>query len=327
MLSLVLGAPCAVRAQPPDPIDRTEEARLALRPEARALGRQVEALRKRDPKRALALLDAFFDKKPLLTSSVALLLRLRADIQLENFKDAAGALDTYDFAREWNATANPKLPLYAEIELLVGEAQTLLADKKAAGAVELLQTHWPVIVASNGNRQEYVWSRTKEAAQTYFKALDKAGRKAQVPDLLGQHLLQSPGLLAFSEQEGDLGTLLLKEICDRLNRAGCPEGAQAWSRLAYMTCVYSAPALESATVQLARTWGDLGQTRAFGRAQTDAAAPNPLAAIALPTLGAATRSQIEARARELEVALAQTPDDSRASEIIGLYLANASVRR
>lgn len=323
-LLLMLSAPAPVRAQP-DPLDRTAsptDPRLALRPQARALLRDASALRRRDPKRAIALLDAFFAKKPPLTSDVALLIRLRADIQLEDLKDAGGALDTYDYAREWNAAADPPLPAWAQVELLAGEAQTLLANKKAAGAVEVLQTGWPVIVASNRNREDYAWRRTKEAAQTYFKALDKAGRKTQAPDVLAQHLLASPSLLAFAEPEGDLGTLLLRELSDRLVKAKRPEEAASWGRLSYMTCAYSAPALESATLQLARAWNNREQTRAFGRAQTDAEAPNPLDAIAQPTLGVTTRQTLEQRVRELESTVARARDAEQTSDLIGLYLAS-----
>ena len=283
---------------------------------------------KNDPARAIALVDEFLRAHPnVALSDAALLIQLKAGAQRDGLHDFKAALQTYRTARAGFSSQNEPRAAWAEADLVRAEAELLLRKKDAAGAAMLLSEQWPLIARSNANRERYAYRSTEAAAKTYVRALDAAGHKSQVPDILAGHLLQSPELLNFQDQASDLGALLVGIIVERLTKAERDEEAVRWVRLRYAVCAYNVEALDGATLFLGKTWHDAMRTRMFGAAQSDAQKPNPLREVALPELlsSETARTFVRERAGELEDEMAQTGDGARVPDLVGLYLASDKV--
>ena len=317
-----------VAAQPQVPL--ASGAFVKGAPQAPELKQQVLAFRseiaqlaRTQPEAVAARVDEFVRSHPAIAwSDAALFLSAKAAAQHKQGQVEA-ALQTYRAALIGFDAKEPQ-KAWAAADLLKGEARVLLGQKDAQGAAQLLGDNWPILVLSNANRNDYAWRSTQEAVKTYVAALDAAGHKAQVPDILAGHLLQSPSLLEFAGQDNDLGALLLDIISQRLNQAKRGAEVVSWGRLRYASCRYEVEALDGATLFLGRAWNDKAKAQEFGNSQREANSPNPLQAVEPPKLLAteAGREFVKMRASEMEAELAQTGDASLVPDLVGLYLAS-----
>lgn len=288
--------------------------------EAEATRQKVATLRKTDPPAAADLLENELDK--VQNANVAAdFFTLLGDVYTTSLKAPDKALATFDRALPIFQKPEYKVPAYHYLTMIAAKANALTALKKGAEAEALMKEHWPMLLQSLQTENPYGSRAARDATQSYKDALKAQGKDAEVTPLLGRVLGAAPQYL--NPSSGDSHAWIQGELVARLQKEGRAEDALGWAKLAYQICAFDKGDIERATLNLGKIWAAqenfaaLGQ---FNRAQSDAAAPNPLAKIPSPLLSDETKAHLKKFVADLEGRQIAGFSRDRAKLIIKAYI-------
>src|SRR5207248_1956957 len=118
----------------------------------------------------------------------------------------------------------------------------------------------------------------------YAGVLQQEGKRDEAVALLKRSLTEIPGLMSGEGQ--DPPGSLYEKLVGLLIDGGKQDEALRWAKQQYVLCAFDKGALDRAGKLLARVWASqetFPAISAFAKAQQDATAPNPLAAVPPPT--------------------------------------------
>ena len=275
-----------------------------------------------DALKAKALLDFYRARSKMHPNIGAATLVRVGDLYLNALKQPEEAIKVYDGA----------LNLYGRdasaVLLLEAKSRALLQQNKKAEVVALLRPQLPLLFRASQGGDNY-HTQMSSAALRYFVGTDAEARSAQTIALLQQILWQSPVYLEDRAQGagGWENGWMYERLIDALIQVKRRDEALSWAKRYFQLCAFDNKSIESAAKAMGRAWAatdNFEALRAFLKAQQDAASPNPLRAVPLPTLDEATAEIYKARIVWLNNRLAQgwPDDDGRTSrELINILLA------
>lgn len=159
-------------------------------------------------------------------------------------------------------------------DLSLNKLLLLLAAKRGEAAAQVFDPLWPIVVSSPdyaGNWYGYL---------RQVRHLQNKPQQA-VDDLTG-------ALYARVVWQGVFPTDITLALTDELLVQGRSEEALSWAKLNFLMCPFREGDLQEATKAVARALSaselSVAKANLFAQAQTDAAAPNPLAKVPLPKL-------------------------------------------
>ena len=157
-----------------------------------------------------------------------------------------------------------------------------------SGRVSEAETLWKSIWPQAQTAQLADYER-QVMVQQYFSVLMSQDKKSDAQQLLWSALAKSPMMLTWDEFPTMMIATQPKEGS---------EAALEWAKLRFVMANFDEESIKKATQLLTRQWMvganlDMDSVRAFGKAQSDASAPNPLDKVELPQFPAEVKSALE----------------------------------